>query len=125
MTIYGSNIKTPFASHTALILQNIIIAFPLHLQQANMVHPILPTVTKNLSNLELSKTVDAKDNEYQFYYFKVNVYGTTPRALLAYADAKWSNIYPGVSSASFKLMFVVIAKTCHRGRYSHLLLCLI
>ncbi|KAF9953179.1 hypothetical protein BGZ72_005630 [Mortierella alpina] len=60
-----------------------------------MVQPILPTVTKNLSNLELSKTVDAKDNEYQLYYFKVNVYGTTPRALLAYADAKWSNIYPG------------------------------
>ncbi|KAF9956246.1 hypothetical protein BGZ70_009991 [Mortierella alpina] len=60
-----------------------------------MVHPILPTVTKGLSNLELSKALDAKDNEFQVYYFKLHIYGTTPRALLAYADAKWSNIYPG------------------------------
>ncbi|KAF9571245.1 hypothetical protein EC968_000788 [Mortierella alpina] len=62
---------------------------------SNMVNPILPTVTRNLSNLELSKTLDAEDNEFQLFYFNVNVHGTTPRALLAYADAKWSNIYPG------------------------------
>ncbi|KAF9285031.1 hypothetical protein BGZ68_004202 [Mortierella alpina] len=60
-----------------------------------MVSPILPTVTRNLSNQELSKTLDAKDNEYQLYYFQLHIFGTTPRALLAYADAKWSNIYPG------------------------------
>ncbi|KAF9932932.1 hypothetical protein BGZ75_001575 [Mortierella antarctica] len=60
-----------------------------------MVNPILPTVTRNLSNLELSTALDAKDNEFQLYYFKLNIYATTPRALLAYADAKWSNIYPG------------------------------
>jgi len=63
-----------------------------------MVHPVLPTVTKGLSNQELSKALDAKDNEFQIYYFKLHIYGTTPRALLAYADAKSSNIYPGVSN---------------------------
>ncbi|KAF9571246.1 hypothetical protein EC968_000789 [Mortierella alpina] len=60
-----------------------------------MVHPILPTVTKNASSQDISKTLETGDNEFQFYYFKLHTHGATPRALLAYADAKWSNIYPG------------------------------
>src|SRR5690349_3928478 len=71
---------------------------PVHtLQASNMVHPILPVVTKNASSQDISKTLNASDNEFQFYYFKLHTHGATPRALLAYADAKWSNIYPGVS----------------------------
>ncbi|KAG0020282.1 hypothetical protein BGZ81_009395 [Podila clonocystis] len=57
-------------------------------------HTTLPTPTLNLSTQELSQALEAKDNTFQFYYFNVHTHGATGRALLAYADAKWSNTYP-------------------------------
>ncbi|KAG0338847.1 hypothetical protein BG000_003300 [Podila horticola] len=57
-------------------------------------HTALPTPTLSLSTQELSKALEAKDNTFQFYYFNVHTHGATSRALLAHADAKWSNIYP-------------------------------
>ncbi|KAG0200664.1 hypothetical protein BGX28_006321 [Mortierella sp. GBA30] len=59
-----------------------------------MANTVIPTATKNVSSHDLSKTLDANDNEFKFYYFKLHTHGATPRALLAYADAKWSNLYP-------------------------------
>ncbi|KAG0035978.1 hypothetical protein BGZ82_004867 [Podila clonocystis] len=57
-------------------------------------HTPLPTPTLNLSTQELSQALEAKDNTFHFYYFNVHTHGATGRALLAYADAKWSNTYP-------------------------------
>lgn len=69
-------------------------------------HTTLPTPTLNLSTLELSKALEAKDNTFQFYYFNVHTHGATGRALLAYADAKWSNIYPAVSPLFVFIFFL-------------------
>ncbi|KAF9271693.1 hypothetical protein BGZ74_005734 [Mortierella antarctica] len=55
---------------------------------------IAPTPTTNLSSAEISKALDAKDNTFTYYYFKLHTHGATARALLAYAEADWTEIHP-------------------------------
>lgn len=62
-----------------------------------MVNPVIPTVSTNIASDELAKVLDTQDNSFEFYYFKLHTHGATPRALLAYGNAKWSTIYPDVS----------------------------
>ncbi|KAF9176405.1 hypothetical protein BGZ51_000699, partial [Haplosporangium sp. Z 767] len=59
-----------------------------------MVNPVIPTVSSNIASDELAKVLDTQDNSFEFYYFKMHTHGATPRALLAYGNAKWSAIYP-------------------------------
>ncbi|KAF9313810.1 hypothetical protein BG006_004063, partial [Podila minutissima] len=55
---------------------------------------IAPTPTTNLSSAEISKALDAKDNTFTYYYFKLHTHGATARALLAYAEADWTEVHP-------------------------------
>ncbi|KAG0224228.1 hypothetical protein BGW41_005175 [Actinomortierella wolfii] len=41
-----------------------------------------------------SEVVKAKDTSFTFHYFDLHTHGATPRALLAYADAKWKSQAP-------------------------------
>lgn len=86
-------------------------------------HTTLPTPTLNLSTQELSKALEARDNTFQFYYFNVHTHGATGRALLAYADAKWSNIYPTVSLFFFFsfCMFFTSSEASLPTRAEHLM----
>ncbi|KAF9270967.1 hypothetical protein BGZ68_004497, partial [Mortierella alpina] len=44
---------------------------------------------------EIAKTLESNNTTFQYYYFKLHTHGATPRALLAYADATWTPLYPG------------------------------
>lgn len=63
-----------------------------------MTRPTIPTVTRDVSSEVLSKTLESKNNSFELFYFDLNTHGATTRALLAYADAKWKMIHPGVST---------------------------